>query len=116
LPCSLKINITDELAVITAIDAYIKDSCAGLNPLTLDELGPTDSGDKDVRSPHLCGEIIRTTMADRHGRVPHQSELRDRFSDQLRPPDDDHILPFDLDRVPIKKLNAASRSAWHEAR
>ena len=68
------------------------------------------------RFERLPGQVGRARVADRHGRVRLEQELRDRLADDVRPADDHRVLPGRVDPVFLQQPHDPERGRTDEVR
>ena len=96
-----------------AVDAHVDNDAAGLHHLRGHHRGAPDRDDENVGGEGVGGEILGARVADRHGRVLLQEQVRDRLADDRAAADHDRAR---AGRARRRARGAAPsrRAAWRE--
>ena len=82
----------------------------------VDEVRAADGGDEDVGVERVPREVLRARVADRHGRVALEEEMRHRLADDRRAADHDGARALERDLVLVEHPHDAERRARDERR
>src|SRR5205807_7316536 len=84
-----------DLTTIDSIRADVNHSCARLDHVLGDEVGPTRSSHQDVRVPCVRSEVLCLGVADRDGGVALDQKQSCRLADDVASADDNRSCALD---------------------
>ncbi|CDN43882.1 hypothetical protein BN871_DS_00270 [Paenibacillus sp. P22] len=112
---SLVIDIASKLAVVEPVDADVDDDGSRLDAAGPDRLGLADGHDENIRGGRDRLQILRSGMADGHGRILAEQQHGDRLADDIAASDYDGMLACDLMAAALDQLDDACRRAGQQA-
>ena len=113
-------HIADDLRLAVpgrnAVYADVDDSGARLDPIAAYHLRLANCCEDDVPTAAHGSEVARLRMRDRHCRIIHQQQLRERLADDVRAPDHDRFKACERPMHFLGEHDAGKRRARHDAR